>query len=211
MRECSSKPRVLVHIWILWLLSIYLNSFFGFLAGKKSEHACLSYLTWLIGRSTSNVLVVVVELLSHVLLCDLMDCGPPGSTVQGVSQVRALEWVAISFSRRSSWLRDQTHVSCITGRRFTIRLTRERTTSTHSVTWPCSSCAYTQRLQSLLEMSSWKVFLETLLSNPPDTYYSVHKASKPEQKPWRPSTVLICSLPCLDTSADTSHKPLTLN
>ena len=185
MRECSSKPRVLVHIWILWLLSIYLNSFFGFLAGKKSEHACLSYLTWLIGRSTSNV--------------------------QGVSQVRALEWVAISFSRRSSWLRDQTHVSCITGRRFTIRLTRERTTSTHSVTWPCSSCAYTQRLQSLLEMSSWKVFLETLLSNPPDTYYSVHKASKPEQKPWRPSTVLICSLPCLDTSADTSHKPLTLN
>ena len=210
MRECSPKPRVLAHIWILWLLSIYLNLFFGFLAGKKSEHACPSHLTWLIGRSTSNALVVV-ESLSRVLLCDLMDCGPPGSSVQGVSQVTALEWVAISFSRRSSWLRDQTHVSCITGRCLTIWLTREKTTSTRWVTWPHSSCAYTQRLQSLLEMSSWKAFLEALLSNPPDTYYSVHKASKPEQKPWRPSTVLICSLPCLDTSADTSPKPLTLN
>ena len=28
-----------------------------------------------------------------------MDCSPPGSSVHGISQVRVLEWVAISFSK----------------------------------------------------------------------------------------------------------------
>ena len=32
-------------------------------------------------------------------LCDLMDCGPPGSSVQGILQARILEWAAISFSQ----------------------------------------------------------------------------------------------------------------
>ena len=31
--------------------------------------------------------------------CDPMDYSPPGSSVQGISQVRILEWVVISFSR----------------------------------------------------------------------------------------------------------------
>ena len=51
--------------------------------------------------------------------CDPMDCSPPGSSVQGVSQARILEWGAISFSRGSSQPRDQTWVSCIAGRFFT--------------------------------------------------------------------------------------------
>ena len=46
-------------------------------------------------------------------LGDPMDCSPAGSSVHGISQARKLEWVAISFSRRSSWLRDRTQVSCI--------------------------------------------------------------------------------------------------
>ena len=36
-----------------------------------------------------------------------------GSSVHGISQARILEWAAISFSRGSSQLRDQTCVSCI--------------------------------------------------------------------------------------------------
>ena len=36
-----------------------------------------------------------------------------------------LEWVAISFSRGSSWPRDWTRVSSIVGRRFTVWATRE--------------------------------------------------------------------------------------
>ena len=42
-----------------------------------------------------------------------MGCSPPGSSVHGISQARILEWVAISFSRRSSWSRDPTCVFCI--------------------------------------------------------------------------------------------------
>ena len=45
--------------------------------------------------------------------CNLMNCSPPGSSAHEISQARILEWVAISFSRGSSWKRDQTHVSCI--------------------------------------------------------------------------------------------------
>ena len=30
-------------------------------------------------------------------LWDPMDCGPPGSSIPGILQVRILEWVAISF------------------------------------------------------------------------------------------------------------------
>ena len=51
--------------------------------------------------------------LSHVQLCDLMDCSPPGSSAHEIFQARILEWVAISFSRGSSRPRDWTHVSCI--------------------------------------------------------------------------------------------------
>ena len=53
------------------------------------------------------------------ILCDSVDCSPPGSAVRGVSQARALEWVAISFSRGSSRLRDRTCVSCVGSSFFT--------------------------------------------------------------------------------------------
>ena len=44
---------------------------------------------------------------------------PPGTCVHGISQARILEWVAIPVPRGSS-PRDQTQVSCIAGRFFTI-------------------------------------------------------------------------------------------
>ena len=49
-----------------------------------------------------------------------MDCSRPGSSAHGISQARALEWVAIPFSRGSSWPRDWTWVCCISGRFFTL-------------------------------------------------------------------------------------------
>ena len=58
-------------------------------------------------------------------LCDSLDCSLPGSSVHGILQVRILEWVAISFFRGSSRLRNQTRVSCIAGRFFTNWATRE--------------------------------------------------------------------------------------
>ena len=46
-------------------------------------------------------------------------------TVHGILQARTLEWVAIPFSRGSSQPRDQTQVSHITGRLFTVGATKE--------------------------------------------------------------------------------------
>ena len=53
-------------------------------------------------------------------LCESMDCHPPKSSVNGILQARILAWVAIPFSRGSSQPRDQTWVSCIAGKFFTI-------------------------------------------------------------------------------------------
>ena len=55
----------------------------------------------------------------------LMDCSPLGSSIHEILQARILEWIAIPFSRGSSQLRDQTQVSFIAGRFFTIWATRE--------------------------------------------------------------------------------------
>ena len=57
---------------------------------------------------------------SVVSLCNPMDCSPPGSSVHGIFQARILEWVAISSSRGSSQPRDQTQVSRMVGRFFTV-------------------------------------------------------------------------------------------
>ena len=47
------------------------------------------------------------------MLCHPIDCNLTSSFVHGILQARILEWVA--FSRRSSWPRDWTQVSCIVG------------------------------------------------------------------------------------------------
>ena len=57
--------------------------------------------------------------------CNPMDCSPPGSSLHGFLQARVLEWVAISFSRGSSWPRDRTWVSHIPGRRFNLWAARK--------------------------------------------------------------------------------------
>ena len=53
-------------------------------------------------------------------LCDPIDGSPPGSSVHRILQARILEWVVIPFSRASSQLRNQTQVSCMADRFFTI-------------------------------------------------------------------------------------------
>ena len=62
--------------------------------------------------------------------CNPKDCSPPGCCLHGISQARILEWVAVSFSRGSSWPRDRTCVSCL-----------DRQILSHWATWeaPASS------------------------------------------------------------------------
>ena len=68
-------------------------------------------LKWLSSSSVSH---------SVMSLCSPMDCSPPGSSVHGILQARILEWIAIPFSRGSSWPRDQIQVSHTAGRFFII-------------------------------------------------------------------------------------------
>ena len=65
--------------------------------------------------STKNHCFLVAK--SCLTICTPMDCSLPGSSAHGISQVRILEWVAISFSKASFWHRDPTCV-CYIGRQI---------------------------------------------------------------------------------------------
>ena len=69
------------------------------------------------------ILIISLSLFSLSVVsdsCNPMDFSPPGSSVHGILQARILEWVAISFSRGSSQTRNQTWVSCMAGKFFTV-------------------------------------------------------------------------------------------
>ena len=40
------------------------------------------------------------------ILCDPMDCSPPGLSVHGILQARIQEWVAVTLNRRHAFLVD---------------------------------------------------------------------------------------------------------
>ena len=81
-----------------------------------TEPACS---TW------ESVYLRVLVAQSCSTLCDPMDCSLPDSSVHGILQAGILDWVAIPSPGESSQPRDQTQVSCIMGRFFTIWATRE--------------------------------------------------------------------------------------
>ena len=60
-------------------------------------------------RKKKNLIMNHVKVLvtqACLTLCDSMDRSTRGSSVHGIFQAKILEWVAISFSRRSSRPRD---------------------------------------------------------------------------------------------------------
>ena len=75
--------------------------------------------------------VCVQSHFSHVQLCDTMDCSPPDFSVHGILQTRILELVAISFSKRSSQPRIQTHIYLLHGQADSLLLSHQGS--------PCSS------------------------------------------------------------------------
>ena len=96
-------------------------------------------------------------LLSHVWLCNPMDCNPSGSSVRGILQAGILEWVAIPFSRGSSWPRDQTWVSCTVGRFFTIWATKSMVI--HKGPWLQGAPSRSQfENREILHLRSWNSF-----------------------------------------------------
>ena len=79
---------------------------------------------------------------SCLTLCDPMDCSLPGFSVHGILQARKLEWVAIPFSRGSSWHMDWTQVSHMAGRFFTVWPPYEEIHDFSSVQFSCSVVSY---------------------------------------------------------------------
>ena len=71
------------------------------------------------------------SLQSCLILCDPMDCSPPGSPVLEISQA-ILEWVAVPSSKESSWPRGQTHLLCLPA----------SAVFTTSATWEVFFCGY---------------------------------------------------------------------
>ena len=76
-------------------------------------------------------------------LCHLMDCHPPGSSVQGVLQIRIQEWEDIPFSREFSQPRDRMQVSCI-GSRILYRLSYQGREAKKNTKHPQILCWMTQ-------------------------------------------------------------------
>ena len=95
-------------IWVGWVLPRHLHWIWNYFQRTA--------LSWPINENKSR---------SLVSLCNSMGCSLPGSSVHGIFQARILEWVTVPFSRGSSQPRDQTQVSHIAGRFFTMWATRE--------------------------------------------------------------------------------------
>ena len=112
----------MLSIWIMASIMRFLPSFFLHsiyypqFCPSDFSHSLLSlYLAWWASSAIAQ---------SCPTFWDPMDCGLSGSSFHGIFQARVLEWIAISFSRGSSWPRNRTRVSHIAVRCFTIWATR---------------------------------------------------------------------------------------
>ena len=58
------------------------------------------------GNKKIHHILAFMHTQSCLSLCNPVDCSPPGSSVHGILQARALEWVAVSCTRGSSRPKD---------------------------------------------------------------------------------------------------------
>ena len=99
------KPMLSAYIYVSVSSVSFLRDGIGFFCtdplpyNRKNLTQCfISFIK--LFKITSTILVVErLVAQSCLLLCDSMECSPPGSSVHGISQARILECVAISFSR----------------------------------------------------------------------------------------------------------------
>ena len=86
----SSQPQRLLVIRLIYILLNYTSILFQINFKNTYDQEKL-YIKW--------------KSLSHVRLCDSMDCSPQGSSVREILQARILEWVAIFFSTKNvGWI-----------------------------------------------------------------------------------------------------------
>ena len=103
----DSCPRKTLKFHIHFLYSLSITLLF-----KSTFHLCGANIE--LPDSYLYVYVCVCSVMSDSLwLHELYSL--PGSTVHGIFQAKILEWVANSYSRRSSQPKDWTYVSCVSG------------------------------------------------------------------------------------------------
>ena len=107
---CSKGKGVNVHLRVCFNSSFICKVYISTLISKGITH-------WIL-NSDGKLILFYNECTVYVKVAQscLILFNPrlqPGSPVHGILQARILEWVAISSSRESSWLRGWIHVSCI--------------------------------------------------------------------------------------------------
>ena len=90
--------------WTFATIILYINV--NFLQNSvfhiaRSLHSILCHVSFktYFPKSQSAWLCVVVQWLSSIWFCNVIDCSPPVSAVLEISQARILEWVAIFISK----------------------------------------------------------------------------------------------------------------
>ena len=137
----SESPMIWISVWhCRGSLLSHIHLFFSFFVLSQLDELHYLVFYWLILSSASSHFssaqfscsLVSNSLWHHGLQHTRPPCLSPtprvypnSSSVHGILQARILEWVAFPFSRGSSWPKDQTQVSCIAGRFFTVWATRE--------------------------------------------------------------------------------------
>ena len=114
----SVRRRALASVWV-WSVFHKISRWYP--CSLAFEASPLNFSHRIVSNYIFNVSTINNFNLKSVLvtqlcltLSDPMDYRSlPGSFDHGVFQARILEWVAIPFSRASSWPRDRTWVSCI--------------------------------------------------------------------------------------------------
>ena len=122
---------------------------------------------------------------SYPTLCNPVGYCLPDSSIHGILQARILEWVAISFSKRSSWPRDRTWVSD-EWRQWRVKIKTPLSDLISSYVW----CA--EALCMTLMLFKWMITVKLTLINlvlwehklpPPRFLCNVFFQSKSDQLP----------------------------
>ena len=81
----------------------------GLVERMSRDHFLCTVAHW--AHPTKELHACIESLHSCLTLRHPMDFSPPGSSVLGILQARILEWVAMAFTRGSSWPRGWTCIS----------------------------------------------------------------------------------------------------
>ena len=106
----SDKFKIFIDSWELLIQSSSWGIYPHLFENKKQWYGLTLWRSLRIYFNQSYCCYVVTKFCLDLFWSH--DWSPPGFSVYGISQTVIVEWVSLSFSRRSFWPRDQTHIDC---------------------------------------------------------------------------------------------------